>query len=29
MSRASNALSQQYSPKRWADTLLDSFCALA
>lgn len=29
MSRASNALSQQFSPKRWADTLLESFCALA
>jgi glycosyltransferase involved in cell wall biosynthesis len=28
MSRASNALSKQFSPKRWADTLLESFCAL-
>ncbi len=29
MSRASNELSRQFSPKRWADTLLDSFYALA
>ena len=27
MSRASFALSRQYSPERWADTLLESFCA--
>jgi glycosyltransferase involved in cell wall biosynthesis len=26
MSRASFALSRQYSPKRWADMLLESFC---
>ena len=29
MSRASNSLSHQFSPKRWADTLIESFCALA
>jgi glycosyltransferase involved in cell wall biosynthesis len=29
MSRASNELSRQFSPKRWADTLLDSFDARA
>ena len=29
MSRASFLLSQQFSPKRWADTLLESFRALA
>lgn len=27
MSQASNELSRQFSPRRWADTLLDSFCA--
>ena len=27
MSRASHLLSEQYSPARWADTLLDSFAA--
>jgi glycosyltransferase involved in cell wall biosynthesis len=29
MSRASFLLSRQYSPKRWADTLLSSFSALS
>ena len=29
LSRASNTLSHQFSPKRWADTLLESFHALA
>lgn len=29
MSRASFSLSRQYSPKRWADTLIESFCTLS
>ena len=29
MSRASFSLSRQYSPRRWADALLESFCALS
>jgi glycosyltransferase involved in cell wall biosynthesis len=29
MSRSSFALSRQFSPSRWADTLLESFCALS